>query len=424
MTAEIEQLLKETIGLDAAAVGRPMIEYAVRTRMTRCGAKKPEDYCQQLRSSDVEMRELIEAVVVPETSFFRDRESFAALAQIVTAEWLPAHSISVLNVLSAPCSSGEEPYSIAMALLDVGFPAERFEIDAVDFSRRALGLGKRASYGRNSFRNKDLNFRNRYFRLTNDRYELAESVRARVHFQQGNLLAADFLAGESYDIIFCRNVLIYFDGPTQKRVIRTLTRLLAPQGCLFVGASEAFVLRGSGFTSADHAQAFAYRKTDVVKPAAIIRPVRPRKEIKPAAVSKPAKPKPEKLRELAPADLETACRLADAGRLAEAATACEAYLRIQGASAAGYYLLGLVRDAMDDQPKAADLYRKALYLEPDHTEALMHLALLSRKSGDVAAAKRLQLRAQRAAQISSPLSILSLDSRIRARTITDGRHAR
>jgi len=427
MTAEIEQLLKETIGLDAASVGRPMIEHAVRARMALCGAKKPEAYWQQLRSSDVEMRELIETIVVLETSFFRDRESFAALAHIVMDESLPAHSSGVLRVLSAPCSTGEEPYSIAMALLDAGFAADRFEIDAVDISTRALGLGERASYGRNSFRDTNLNFRDRYFRATNDRYELAKSVRAQVHFQQGNLIAADFLAGESYDVIFCRNVLIYFDAPTQERVIKTLDRLLAPKGFLFVGPSEAFVVRGTGFTSAEYAQAFAYRKTGATEKLALICAVQPRKKSKLAAASKPAvKPKAEKMREFAPADLENARRLADGGRLAEAATACEAHLHIQGASAAGYSLLGLVRDAMGDQPRAADLYRKALYLEPDHIEALTHLALLSRKFGDLAIAKRLKLRARRATQISPSSSISSSDSRARTttRTIADGGHAR
>lgn len=401
MTAEIEELLKTTIGLDVVSVGRPMIEHAVHARMARCGTKKLETYWQQLRSSEAEMRELIEAVVVPETSFFRDRESFTALTHIVMAKWLPAHPMGMLRVLSAPCSSGEEPYSIAITLLDAGFAEEHFQIDAVDISRKAIGIGKRASYGRNSFRGKDLSFRDRYFRPTNDRYELAESLRSRVRFQQGNLLAADSLAGESYDVIFCRNLLIYFDAPTQQRVVQTLARLLAPNGFLFVGASEALVLRGSGFTSADRAQAFVYRKTDRAEKCALPRAARPRKKIKPIAASKPAvKPKPEKAREIPRVDLENARHLADAGRLSEAAAACEAHLRSDGASAAGYYLLGLVRDAMGDQRQAADLYRKALYLEPTHVEALLHLALLSAQRGDAAVAKRLQLRARRAAQIS------------------------
>jgi chemotaxis protein methyltransferase WspC len=100
-------------------------------------------------------------------------------------------------------------------------------------------------------------------------------------------------------------------------------------------------------------------------------------------------PEPEK------ADLETARRLADAGRLDEAAKICEANMRESGASAQAYYLLGLVRDAAGD-PTAQDYYRKALYLEPNHYESLLQLALWAEKNGEVAGARRLKIRAQRA----------------------------
>jgi chemotaxis protein methyltransferase WspC len=94
--------------------------------------------------------------------------------------------------------------------------------------------------------------------------------------------------------------------------------------------------------------------------------------------------------------LHTASRLADAGRLAEAADVCRAYLREQGPSAQAYYLLGLVHDAQGDQQHAAECYRKVLYLESHHMEALGHLALVMEKQGDVVGARRLQERARRA----------------------------
>lgn len=402
MMAEIEQLLKAAIGLNAASVGRSMIEHAVRARMAVCGIGKQEAYWEKLRNSASEMHELIETVVVPETSFFRDREAFFALAKIVTNDWLPAHFGAVLRILSAPCSTGEEPFSIAMALMDTGLAANRFKIDAVDISVRALALADRASFGRNSFRHKDLAFRDAYFQVANERYQLAEPIRARVRFEQGNLLDPDFLIGRSYDIIFCRNVLIYFDDSTQARVLKKLDRLLAPDGFLFVGSSESFVARATGFTSVDHPQAFAYRKTKATpKPAAI--PVKPsRKKTKAAIEARPAeKPKTGSAREISPVNLETAGTLADAGRLAEAAAACETHVREQGATAAAYYLLGLLSDSVGDQPQAFDFYRKALYLEPNHVDALTHLALLTEKTGDAATAQRLHRRAKRAQQISN-----------------------
>src|SRR5437016_5919488 len=119
---DFESLLKNTMGLDTASIGSAAIERAVRLRMASVGLKQADDYWQQLQSSTPELQELIEAVVVPETWFFREREAFAALVRLVTEEWQPVHPTSVLRLLSAPCSTGEEPYSMVMSLLDGGFP--------------------------------------------------------------------------------------------------------------------------------------------------------------------------------------------------------------------------------------------------------------------------------------------------------------
>jgi chemotaxis protein methyltransferase WspC len=412
MTTEIKiaALLKEAIGFDVATVGRSVIDHALRARMAACGTGKLEDYWQKLQRCKVEMQELIESVVVPETWFFREREAFTALIRIILDEWLPDHSTGMLRLLSVPCSSGEEPYSMAMALLDADLAPKNFIIEAADISRRALALAEHAVYAKNSFRGRDLDFRDRYFQLTDGRYQLAQSVQSQVRFEQRNLLADDFLAGaESYDVIFCRNVLIYFDAPTQQRVINTLNRLLAPKGILFVGPSEAFALRNNGFVSANHPRAFAYRQATAPvrsplnrheEPRQKARATTPRPAPKPSARKQldrtqapvPAKPKP---------DLKIASRLADAGDLVEAARECETYLREQGACAAGYYLLGIVRDAMGDRERAADCYRKTIYLQSDHSEALTHLSLLAEKRGDVSTARRLQQRARRVEEMAA-----------------------
>ena len=215
----IANLLRQAIGVDAATIGQSVIDHAVRARMGACGMREVADYWERLRHSAAELEQLTEAVVVPETWFFRDAETYAALAQIVTNEWLPANLTGGLRILSAPCSTGEEPYSIAMALIDAGLPPHRFKIDAIDISSRALDIARRAIYGRNSFRGRELSFRDRFFRSQEAGYQLADSVLERVEFQHGNLIADDLLPGiGSYDIVFCRNVLIYFDAATQERV--------------------------------------------------------------------------------------------------------------------------------------------------------------------------------------------------------------
>ena len=410
---QVENLLRETMGLDAASIGSSLIERTVRLRMKSRRLKRLEEYCRLLESSPAELNELIESVVVTETWFFRDKEPFAALARLVINEWLPTHPFGLLHLLSIPCASGEEPYSVAMALLDAGLPADRFQIDAVDISARALARAERGVYGKNSFRTTDLDFRNRYFHPVKDGYRLDESVRSKVFFKRGNLLEEKSLAESGiYDFIFCRNLLIYFDRPTQARALQKLDRLLTPTGLCFVGPAELPLVTNSGFVSANIPMAFACRKVDTL-PAT--RPERRHRQFKPVNAAgrqpvisrltplpqqryqpQPARDSQPLITKAAQQKLETAQCLADAGKLTEAAELCQAHLREQGPSARTYYLLGLVRDAGGETSQAVTCYRKALYLEPNHHEALLQLVLLAEKDGDLAKARLLRQRARRA----------------------------
>ncbi|HKY08149.1 MAG TPA: CheR family methyltransferase, partial [Candidatus Binatia bacterium] len=205
---EFEQLLKQAIGLDAASVGSSAIERAVQRRMAACQSESLSEYREFVRASESERQELIEAVVVPETWFFRDGEAFTALGRIVQME-RPAND-ALVRVLSVPSSTGEEAYSIAMTLFDAGLAANHFGVEAFDVSRYAVAQAERAVYGRNSFRGQELQFRDRYFEATEQGYRLSERVRRQVRFRQGNLFGPQFLSAvESYDIVFCRNLLIY-----------------------------------------------------------------------------------------------------------------------------------------------------------------------------------------------------------------------
>jgi chemotaxis protein methyltransferase WspC len=406
----IESLLHETIGLDASTLGAAAIERLVRFRMRRSGFQRVEEYWQKLQDSEEELQELIEEMVVPETWFFRHPESFAALTRLMTQDGLPAHKIGPLRVLSVPCATGEEPYSIAITLLEAGLPTNRFMIDALDVSRKALSRAMQGQYRPISFRSGDLGPRKVYFDRTQHHYQVVDPVRQQVRFRQGNLLAPDFLASEEpYDLIFCRNVLIYFDRATQERALQTLDRLLTPQGILFVGAAEAGIAAAAGCTSADSPASFAFRflkadheprqptsapswRTNKTMPLHRAVPPKPVTAISTlrtqSQVLEPARPTPIP-------NLDDAVRLADTGRLEEAAALCETCLREVGPSAAAYYLLGLIHDACGNAGKAIHCYRKAQYLEPEHSEALLHLALAQEKQGDISGARRLRERARR-----------------------------
>jgi chemotaxis protein methyltransferase WspC len=405
---DFDGLLREAIGLDASSLGPSAVARAVALRQAACRLDDVHGYWLRVRSSPSELQELIEAVVVPETWFFRDPGAFAALADMARSELVSNPARSELRLLSLPCSSGEEPYSMAIALLDAGLPANRFRIDGVDISTRVLALGERASYGPNSFRGNDLAFRDRHFRAAAaGKWQLGNEARANVRLQQGNLFSPDFLPGRAlYDYIFCRNVLIYFDPPTQARAVQVLLRLLAPGGCLFVGPSETGLLPRERFVSALLPMAFAFR---LVEAGSAHAPPARKRHV--AAQPAPArKPRRSRVAANAPAaaaradgarneaSLARASELANAGRLAEAFSEGERVMREGGPSAEVYCLLGTIRGAGGDAKAADALYRKALYLDPGHRESLAHLALLLESAGRAEQARVLRTRLRRIEQ--------------------------
>jgi chemotaxis protein methyltransferase WspC len=408
--AALELLLREVMGLDSASLSPSLIARAIQTRMKACDVSDPAAYEHVARTSKFEMQELIEAIIVPETWFFRDRESFTALGRAAAQEWSALRPGDSLRVLSLPCSTGEEPYSMAMMLFDAGLPPERFRIDAVDISVRALEYARAGIYRKNSFRGDNLEFRDRYFTGDSPDWHLAEGVRRQVHFMEGNLMDASLLGGTHlYDAIFCRNVLIYFGGDAQQRVVETLDRLLTPEGILFMGPSESGLLPSDRFTSARLSHPFAFRKAKAgafrlkekvavrkrANPAPPPFAVRPKARAGSPAVVLPGTPV------VAPGQastLDEAMRLADQGRFAEAAAQCEVHIRQQGSSARAYYILGLICDTGGQPGEAAAYYRKALYLDPQNEEVLAHLASLLRSQGDADGARLLLNRARRLTQ--------------------------
>lgn len=412
----IEQLLKQTMGLNAASIGTSAIQRAVHERMRRTHIDDSERYQQRLASSPEEVRELIELVVIPETWFFRNWHPFQALKQHLSSTWLPRHGgRRPLRILSLPCSTGEEPYTIAMVLADLGLAPDRTEVHGVDISRRNIDTARLGSYRQNSFRGEQLGFRDRYFQHREDRYHLRPEIRDRVRFEQANLLDPGFSHDRTpYDIIFCRNLLIYFDRPTQDQAVDILERLLTRDGLLFVGHAETGVLAGRGFRSLNLPQSFGFQRETLTAGAPVPPPVRARpvRRTRRTPVRLRHQPRPhwidqEEQAVAAPphnaADpgveqLEQATRLADDGHLVEAAELCEQILETQGPQAQALYLLGLIRDAAGEPEEAEQLLRQAIYLDPAHCPAMLHLALVLERRGETQAARRMQERLERCQQ--------------------------
>jgi chemotaxis protein methyltransferase WspC len=405
--------LKDRIGLDVNSVGEAIIERAVRQRCTASSAQDSDGYWQLLQTSVDEQLALIEAVIVPETWFFRYPESFVTLGKLAAARLTELKDARPLRILSLPCSTGEEPYSIAMALFDAGIAARQFLVDAVDISPWSIDKAKRALYGKNSFRGEQVDYRDRHFSAEADGHQVSERVRDQVNFQLGNVLDPGLLASQpAYDFVFCRNLLIYFDQATQQQVFKVLKRLTREDGVLFIGPAEGNLLTRLGMRSIGVAQSFAFsRNPDHAETPVFLPTPLPSRSI--ANVPLPARPKPFAARPLSrapssgaantpdakPQDasslLNLIASLANQGQSTDAFAACERYLKLYEPVAQVFYWQGLLRDLGGQSAEAQGLYRKALYLDPQHAEALAQLAALLAAQGDSAGARRLQERAAR-----------------------------
>ncbi|MDZ3830109.1 CheR family methyltransferase [Pseudomonas monsensis] len=402
--------LKERIGLDVTSVGPAIIERAVRQRTTLSQAAHSDEYWQLLQGSRDEQQALIEAVIVPETWFFRYPESFATLGKLARKRLDELNNMRALRILSLPCSTGEEPYSIAMALLDAGLKPHQFKVDGMDVSPLSVDKARRALYGKNSFRGQDLDFRERHFTAEQDGHRVSDAVREQVRLQAGNVLDPTLLASEPpFDFVFCRNLLIYFDQPTQQQVFAVLKRLTHVDGVLFIGPAEGSLLGRLGMRSIGIPQSFAFSRHNDPAPEPLSLPTPTPLPVRQPLRSPPPPPvRPRPFASVAPLPvssksanpdaatlLANIAALANEGKSAEARAACEQFLRSHEPVAQVFYWLGLLSDVAGSALEAQSYYRKALYLEPQHPEALMHLAALLQAQGDSAGARRLQERAAR-----------------------------
>jgi len=399
---DIELLLEQWIGLDASTVGQSAVQRAMRKRMEAEGSDDPVAFARLLRRDPAARDRLVEEVIVAESWFFRDLQVFEFMTDFaVTRASLPGRS--PVRILCAPAAAGEEPYSAAMAMLDAGLSPDQFTIDAIDISRRALERAAAGRYSANAFRNADLGFRDRWFSADGGQAVIAPAVRQRVRLEWANLLDPGFAAGRpAYDIVFCRNLLIYLTEDARRQVEAQLDRLLAADGLLVLGAAEPPIMRGD-WIPAGTASVFALRRgVHAPRPpaAASHRPRRPRPATRPAAPAAapqasppPADPVGIGLEEV----LAEAGRLANAGRLAEAIEYCDRQRGSLPPAPELFFLMGMIHQSAGDPDRAEGCFHKTLYLDADHEEAHLALALVARQRGDQGMAEKYRQSAARAA---------------------------
>jgi chemotaxis protein methyltransferase WspC len=383
-TGALTERLAGEIGLAAESLGPDAVSRAVARLSSRLHLDG-DALLDRLLEHGPEWALLIEELTVQESWFFRDRHSFDALAEFSRGR------AGVLRVLSAPCATGEEPYSIAMCLLESGRSVDQFAVDAVDISRRAIELAQAAVYPPNSFRKECGDRQARYFKPKGADFELNGKIRSCVRFAHTNLLSPGFTKQRPpYDVIFCRNLLIYLTDAARVRLLSSLDDLLAPDGLLFTGPSELPLLLTRGYSRLNRERAFACRRAPAPAPRSV-----PPLRIKRVAPAPP--PPPPKVADPRPlATLADARLLADTGDGAAAVKLCERLLAASPGSAEVYCLLGVIHQSAGNDMLAEQHFQRALYLDPDQYEALVHMSMLAEKRRDADAGRRFRQRAERA----------------------------
>jgi chemotaxis protein methyltransferase CheR len=346
---------------------------ALRAALDRMGAgSEPETFLR--RVSDPRHRRqlvarLIEEVTVKETSYLRDR------AQLESIDWKmllrAAHSRGNdhVRVWTAPCATGEEAYSLAMLACEAFAPAPApVRILATDISAGALAGASRGIYGARSVRGLDAAMRARYFREEAGGLVVGEQLRSLVRFAQHNLVSDPFppLGEAPFDLILCRNVLIYFDGETVARVLASFERALAPSGTLVLGAADALCASASRLAQG---------------PGATTIPTsRPRRSRSDRLLRRP-------LGRL-PADVADRAAPGDLRSPEEVIAHTSQLIAEDPLDAAAHFQRGLAELESGDPAAAVASLRRALYAEPRLGLAAFKLGGAYEELGDLAAARR------------------------------------
>jgi chemotaxis protein methyltransferase CheR len=352
----------------AALLGRRVglrLEPAVRGRLLRClqdeaaaRHQDPDSYVASLSSDAEALQALLDRVTVQETSFFRDPGQFDVLA----TEVLPTLASPVV-VWSAGCANGQEPYSLAMTLAEAGLTD--FLVVATDISTKALERTRLGRYAERELRGLSTARRERFLVPAGQEWEIVGDLRKRIRILQHNLVSdpPPFPVGRC-QVVFCRNVLIYFRQPEVVAFLDRTARWLPPGGWLFLGYSESLWQVTDVFALVRLGESFVYRLPSPASPSPP--PVRPETSRR----SQPA-PAPAPVRKRAPAASAPAPAVPE---------------RLPSVSA--LMASGELAAAEGDLGRAIAAFRQAAYVDPDQPISHLHLGLVLEESGDVMAARR------------------------------------
>ena len=429
-------LIAERAGIYFDPAKQESLKDNLLQRMADCGLSTFADYFNLLSSpaGTKEFDHLLNLITIPETYFFRDRAQFRALERFVIPEIVKRKSYpgASLRIWSAGCSTGEEPYTIAM-ILAAGMVDRPIQILATDVSHHALKAAREGVYTGRSVRDMPQEYLNRFFTKKGDQYLLDRSIKQMVEFRYFNLVSEPYPLMEmsGWDTIFCRNVTIYFQAEATRKVIHNFYLSLREGGYFFAGYSESLRYISNEFNTVQMGGAFFYRKGVAQKK--VRKRTRRISGLRKSKVSVPRKQNPKEGLGLNPDEIEQICSIAkellergkpeqasemlnpylreatapesvillqaeialNLGDLDQAAQLCEWIVERAPLSIAGHYLLGIIYRTEGDEGRAIEEFRKVLYLEPEHALARFNLGDLYSRVGQVDEAKLSYLKVAR-----------------------------
>ena len=242
---EFSEFIYSELGIKITQTKKTMLQARLQRRLRTLNMKSYGqylEYLQTLRGLEVELPQMVDAVTTNTTSFFREPKHFEYLSQTILPQWQKRYPGQTFSVWNAGCSSGEEPYTTAMTLMAYHERVSplRFTIVATDISTDILKKAARAVYEDEKIGTIPVEFRRKYLLRSKDRTKrmvrIVPELRETVSFRRLNFMD-DFQFREKMDLIFCRNVMIYFDKKTQTELVQKFCNHLGPGGHLFIGHS-------------------------------------------------------------------------------------------------------------------------------------------------------------------------------------------
>lgn len=407
--------LQKQMGMNPDTVGFDTMKKAVYTAMLANDLDDLGEYYQLIQSDGEALQGLVDAVVIPETSFFRDKKPFKVLKDNLRQLYRTLCSDGEpLKILSVPSSTGEEPYSIAMTCLDAGLNYGKFEIHACDISQRVLDIAQRGLYSEYSFRGDHATYQQRYFTPKGRFFQINDQLRRSVSFFQGNLIGDQFMyqVDKKFHVVFCRNLLIYFDKPTKCKAISVIESLLHDEGLLVVGHADTAILPSLGYKPFLDQFSFTYVKSHNQQKAVVTTAnnvlMEKGKQVMAAlvaartdiAASPPSPVTIDNEEAMLPnssiddvvQEIETLLSKKD---FAQATSCCQMLMEKSGDNSTAHHYLGRIAFLQGEMLVAEKQFKKAVYLQPNDEKALCFLAKISKQQGDDTAALRYQQRANR-----------------------------